>query len=428
MLPTKRLVVVAAVVPAILALPLAGCSHPSRADRQPQLIIEPTATDLDRPVTIRVAGLAPAEIATLQLTSTDGTGTVWASHADYVADQHGTVDVTTAAATNGTYSGTDPMGLVTSMQPTTTPAGYRWPRTPSPFTATVTAAGKTATSAFTRTLVHPGTTIEYIQPTVAAKGFSGLYATRTAEKKTRHPAVLLIGGSEGGNDEQVTAAAFTLHGMSALSIAYFGAPGLPKTLSKIPLEYFANALTWLRSQPGVDPDRVWVAGTSRGSEAAQLLAVYYPGLVHGVIAGSPSNVINCSYPTGQKPCDGAAWTYHGKPLPYSSDFNNPTPSDNPEAVIPVERIHGPMIIVCGGADQVWRSCLLSRAILSRRKTHHTTYTDHLYSYTDAGHGIGNLLPDSIATPLPELEGNTQTANDQPLQNLWTKITGVLGSS
>ena len=286
---------------------------------------------------------------------------------------------------------------------------------------------KTATATFTRTLVHPGSTIEYIQPMVATQEFSGLYATTAAEKTTRHPAVLLIGGSEGGNDEQVTAAAFTLHGMSALSIAYFDAPGLPPTLSKIPLEYFAHALTWLRSQPGVDPARVWVAGTSRGSEAAQLLAVYYPGLVHGVIAGSPSNVTNCSYPTGHKPCVGAAWTYHGNPLPYSADFNNPAPSDNEKAVIPVERIKGPVIAVCGGADQVWRSCLLGRAILNRRRSHHTPYTDHLYSYPDAGHGIGNLLPDSIGTPLPELEGKTLTANDQPLQDLWTKITADLSS-
>lgn len=118
------------------------------------------------------------------------------------------------------------MGLVTSMQPTTSHAGYRWPKAQSPFTATVTAAGKPRPPP-SRTLVRPGSTIEYIQPTVATQESPGSTPPQLSRKTTRHPAVLLIGGSEGGNDEQVTAAAFTLHGMSALSIAYFDARGLP---------------------------------------------------------------------------------------------------------------------------------------------------------------------------------------------------------
>src|ERR1039458_4212970 len=66
----------------------------------------------------------------------------------------------------------------------------------------------------------------------------------------------------------------------ALGVAYSAEPGLPQTLSRIPLEYFAGALRWLARQPGVDPARIAVLGVSRGSEAAQLPGVYYPNLVH----------------------------------------------------------------------------------------------------------------------------------------------------
>ena len=81
----------------------------------------------------------------------------------------------------------------------------------------------------------------------------------------------MFGGSEGGQGfSPVIAGLFASHGYPALSVAYFGAPGLPKTLSSIPLEYFTGALTWLRKQPGVDPSRVWIYSGSRGSEAAEI--------------------------------------------------------------------------------------------------------------------------------------------------------------
>lgn len=412
------------------ALLLVGCTtKTSESAHSLQLTVQPAAGYLDQPLAIRAQGLPAGTTSTVQVMSTDGAGTVWTSHADYRGDSQGDLDLSTATAVNGTYAGTFGTGLIASMQPGNGPAGYRWLKTPATFTASITtSAGATAATTFTRSLARPGDPIEYAQPSLATDGFTGFYATTTEEKTSSHPAVLLIGGAEGGNDQQVTAAALTLHGMSALSVAYFHAPGLPSTLSRIPLEYFVRALTWLGSRPGVDPDQVWVMGTSRGSEAALLLGSYYPRLVHGVIAGSPSNVTNCSYPTGAKPCVGAAWTLGGKALPYSADFDNPAPSDNPAAIIPVERIHGPVLVACGGADQVWRSCLLGQAVLDRRKAHHLTYADHLYHYPDAGHGIGNLLPDNITTALPELQGRTPTDDYAALEDVWPKIINDLHPS
>jgi len=49
-----------------------------------------------------------------------------------------------------------------------------------------------------------------------------------------------------------------------LDVAYFGAPGLPATLTKIPLVYVAHALRWLSAQPQVRKDQIYVLGGSRG--------------------------------------------------------------------------------------------------------------------------------------------------------------------
>src|SRR5690348_7201065 len=72
------------------------------------------------------------------------------------------------------------------------------------------------------------------------------------------------------------------------ALAYFRAPGLRQTMTDIPLEYFRHALIWLARQPEVDAKHIVIDGGSRGTQAALLLAVHFPGLVHGVIAISPS--------------------------------------------------------------------------------------------------------------------------------------------
>jgi uncharacterized protein len=115
--------------------------------------------------------------------------------------------------------------------------------------------------------------------------------------------VLLLGGSEGGLPSPLVADMLAGQGYDVLGVGYFGLPGLPSTLSGIPLEYFARALRWLARQPGVDPAKIAVLGVSRGSEAAQLLGVHYPGLVHAVIASVPSDAALCS-----PGCRTAAWT------------------------------------------------------------------------------------------------------------------------
>jgi dienelactone hydrolase len=248
-------------------------------------------------------------------------------------------------------------------------------------------------------------------------GFYGSYYTR-AQFAERAPAILLLGGSEGGLPSGRLLTMLAARGFPTLSLAYFRAPGLPQTLANIPLEYFEKALTWLRAQPEVDPNRIAVIGVSYGSQAAQLLGVHYPSLVSAVVASVPSNVATCGLPW----CSGPAWTYGGQPVPYTQEFDNPYPADHPDAVIQDERIRGPLFLICGGHDLVWFSCPYARAIMSRLASFDHPYHDVLYAYGRAGHFVGALLPYSVVAPRALY---LKPADERAREDVWPKLLSFL---
>jgi dienelactone hydrolase len=175
----------------------------------------------------------------------------------------------------------------------------------------------------------------------------------------------------------------------------------------------------------VDPSAIAVLGISRGSEAAQLLGVYYPSLVHAVIGSVPSNAANCSYPS----CAGPAWTLHGKPLPYTRDYDDPTAPDDPAAVIPDQRINGPVFLDCGGDDQAWTSCSYGQAIVNLLDDHHDQWSHVLYPYPNAGHGVGSLVPYEPYGPATvAAEGSMPFQGDQEADaQLWPRLLSFLAS-
>jgi dienelactone hydrolase len=406
-----------------LAAPVAGCSASAQVPGT-MVTVTPRTSVADQPVQIRVAGLAGGERATVQVSSTDAAGVRWQASAVYRADAAGDIDLNSAAVLSGSYSGVSGMGLIWSMQPTKTPplGAYSWGSAPRTFAVSVNAGGtRVASGEFQRTMSQAPLTQQ--DESVSADGFMGQY-WHAGTSTTRRPAVLVLDGLPGGMPT-VLPAMLAASGYPALGVAYFKEPGLPQTLSDIPLEYFAKALTWLAHQPGVDPNAIAVLGISRGSEAAQLLGVYYPSLVHAVIGSVPSNNANCSYPS----CAGPAWTLHGKPLPYTHDYDDPAPPDDPAAVIPDQRINGPVFLDCGEDDQAWTSCPYGQAIVNLLDDHHDQWSHVLYPYPKAGHGVGSLVPYEPYGPATvAAEGSISFQADQEADaQLWPRLLGFLAS-
>ena len=203
--------------------------------------------------------------------------------------------------------------------------------------------------------------------------------------------VLLIGGS-GGSEPSYVGEALARSGIGALSVAYFGRPVLPGRLRDIALEYFMAALRVLEESlaPGVP---LVAFGMSRGSEAAMLTAIHSGGRVGAVVATVPGNVVAGSWPPG-----GPAWLLEGRALPYVA-HSGPS-SEDPAAFIPVELVPGPILLVAAGADRVWPSADMARALSWRLREHGDVYGHTVLEYPDASHSLGYLIPELPPGLLP----------------------------
>jgi dienelactone hydrolase len=378
--------VLAALAAALVAAG-AGCS--GQASAAATIAVDHPSALADTPLHVRIAGLGGGERVTVQATSTND-HQQWLGFATFQADARGAIDMATAGPSGSlTYTKPEAMGLFRSMGATGAPAGpLSDPVTSMRIALTVRDGSRTlATRTVTRVFTAPGVTEHSL--TFAQDGFIGHYYAPAATDVPQS-AVLVAGGGEGGLAEYLdaTAALLASHGHPALAIGYFGLPSLPTQLANVRLEYFIGALTWLRGQPGVDRSRVFTYGVSRGSEAALLLGALRPDLVHGVAAMVPSDVVHCAFPS----CAGPSWTLNGAPLPYTSQFLDPNPADAPDSVIPVERIAGPVLLVCGESDREWPSCPYARAADARLAGRPGAQLHELRAYPGAGHKVGLVLP------------------------------------
>jgi dienelactone hydrolase len=193
-------------------------------------------------------------------------------------------------------------------------------------------------------------------------------------------AVVMFDGAGGGypTDPQ-PAAALAAAGYPTLAVAYFrnrlGEPdGLPAALCEIPVEYGIKCIEWLRRQPGIMPDGIVILGQSRGTELVLLLATRCEGLA-GIALFSPSDVLWQSSTFQGEPK--SAWTERGTGLPFhrfayapgnwlpESAASAAYVQEIPEAVIPVERITCPVLLISSRDDRIWPAAKMADAISAR---------------------------------------------------------------
>ena len=376
----------------------------------------PHVSESTQPVDIRIRGFVPNKPAIVRVEARDASGRRWVATASYETNKHGNIDTATFPALSGSYSGVWAMGLVATMQPKPAPradVSFRWPDgRRQPFQVTAVQGAKRFALTIERELGD--VSLLRANTTVRHDGFLGAYYAPAAER--HHEALLVFGGSEGGLASRQMAASFAANGYPALALAYFGAPGLPQTLTDVPLEYFVRALRWLEAQPQVDASRVFVLGVSRGSEAAQLLGVHFPKLVHGVVAVVPSDFVNCAYPI----CNGSAWTLNGVPLPYEPRFGTLAPVDTPAARIPDERIRGPILFVCAALDEDWPSCPYSHIALTILRN--DAYPHELIEAPSAYHGLGALVP---YEPSTGMTNGQERLNERGREGIWPQVLAFL---
>ncbi|MFK7905337.1 MAG: acyl-CoA thioester hydrolase/BAAT C-terminal domain-containing protein [Chitinophagales bacterium] len=234
-------------------------------------------------------------------------------------------------------------------------------------------------------------------------GFQANYFVKDiAEKKA---SVILIGGGQWGD---YWGQEFAKKGFVGLSIPYIRREGLPQLPEEINLEYFENALNWLKKQPEVNPDKIIVVGASRNAELSLVIASTFPELVGGVVAYAPSSVSwsNTVLPFNSddlKP----SWKYQGLDIPYiPMDKISGNDSDKIEtleywksglaktedverAAIRVEKINGPILLFSGKDDKVWPSSWMANKIEQRIKENDFKHSFQNIQYEEAGHLISS---------------------------------------
>ena len=276
-----------------------------------------------------------------------------------------------------------------------------------------------------------------------------------ASDSARHPAIVLFGGSQGGDPMAAFAKDFAAHRFVAASVQYFGAPGTPRTLVDVPVEVAGRVLEALRARNDVDPDRIAVMGTSKGGEYALLVAATYPE-VHAVVAVSPTPFAWYGLGENSMPT-GCSWSQGGKPLPCvpqsdegsrqvqgmfaaheplvfrtSYDLCRKDQRAVKAALFPLERIRGPVLCVGGGDDLMWNAQAHCDLAMSYLKEHGHPYADRSFIAPGAGHTflIAQRGPGSAVSSVHfggyEMRfGGSPVADSAGAAAAWPQIYGFL---
>src|SRR5215471_920456 len=366
--------------------------------------VTPSPALVDEKLNIRIRGLESGKTVVVRAFLEDKESRKWESYAGFAADSGGVVDLSRQPPLNETYEGISAMGLIESMQVPIPDYGrvrfsYDW-RKPLVTRLVVESDGKTlADTQVTRNFKAAGVTSREVR----SEGLVGTLFVPSGEGP--FPTLLVLGGSEGGNSDEDVGALLASHGYVCLALAYFDLDSLPKTLEEIPLEYFQKALEWLTSQGSVQSDRVGILGSSKGAEAALLIASR-DRRIHAVVAYAPSSVVwSCLCPAAGK----SSWSSNGTSVPFvpfEEDPTNSPPAGFPlriglnyqhslknepaiqKATIRVELINGPILLVSGMDDQIWPSFGFGELIMRRLKTRRHRFQDRHLAYQNAGHLIG----------------------------------------
>ena len=336
----RRRVLAALIGVALAAVALTGCgAQPGAAGPRFQLSANPSP--VWQPVGIRIVSLPPGQQVTIHAALRPGG--LWTSQAVYAVPADGVVDLARDAPLEAPFTGVDGMGLFWTMRSTTGEAatsGVTWGGSSFSVDLQASVGGRPvaetrvqriglSVAAPARAVFDDGITGDYFQPTSSAEGVQ--------------PGIIVFDGTDPGEQTGVlTSATLAALGFPTLDLSTYGSAGQLDPVRSLPAERFLSALSWLRSQPGVDDQRIFTFGTARGAQLALWAAAAYPGTVYGAIAPGGTTGLICP-----SPVPSPAVTVDGAWVPCTTGTHDPEPA----AVLDIERIPGPVVLGCAGHDE-----------------------------------------------------------------------------
>ena len=229
--------------------------------------------------------------------------------------------------------------------------------------------------------------------TISGQGFEGHFY----DAGERDKAVITFSGSA----SDTMAWYYKQHGISSLGVTLFAGKETGKNLDRVPLEYVENAITWLKEQGF---ENIAVDGISKGSEYALLAASRFDD-ISCVVARVPSYFVSEGMIGRSGPSGTSCWSYRGEELSYTpyivrdfdvfrqlrlnGEFNiltyNTGKDVTDESIIPMENIHGPVLLISTEADTVWPSAEQAAYIERYLSVHDFSYEVKNLTYKNVSH-------------------------------------------
>ena len=265
------------------------------------------------------------------------------------------------------------------------------------------------------------------------------------------PAIIFLGGSEGGLTENANdfARRLAARGFTVIYPGYYRTSDATKDFDAVPLDTIEAALDYLRADEKVDRNRIGMIGGSKGAEGALLFAARHPD-IRAVVATMPSSVVwqGFSMESMDQSGFGSSWSVSGKDVAYLP-YTMPPWTDwlsgdgiyrmyagslakrdaHPDAIVRVEDIGGPVLLICGEQDTLWPSCDMSRQLTTRAERLGGPEV-RVLAYKDAGHAVfGNprATTDKDFDALGSMGGSPEGNNAARKDNL-PKIMAFLESA
>ena len=185
-------------------------------------------------------------------------------------------------------------------------------------------------------------------------------------------------------------------GFATLSLAVYGYDDLPKSTENLDCLYFKEAAEWLSNQPQVSQGGIGVMSVSSGSQFLFMLAIHRKDLIKAIVGVSPFHCFaskGCHYKGDTFPMielDLKRQWRNEKGYVVSRDnlvFDSPTNHDDSRAILPVERIQCPILLIYGTADLNTPAEYFVKRIVERLKAHGKGEQCTVLQYPGAGHLI-----------------------------------------
>ncbi|XP_036405730.1 acyl-coenzyme A thioesterase 1-like [Megalops cyprinoides] len=343
----------------------------------------------DEAVLIKVRGLAPEQRVDLTAKLTDDKGVLFKSSAAYRADLSGEIDLGSAPALGGSYTGVEPMGLFCSLKPETPHAKLRKTDVLSPcFVDIEVRSSENREQVLARETNERGFMIEGMRRVPVEDGrVRGILFLPPGPGP--FPGVVDM-YTLGGGLSEIRACLLAKQGFAILSLAYYRYKDLPKLPNKFDLEYFEEAIMFLRRQPEVRESGLGILSISKSGDLALSMASFLPGVSATVCINAccANTMLPLHYKTMVIPplntdLTSVKVTESGL-LDVREVLVDPLAEENRGSLIPIERANCRFLFAVSGEDRNWKSDYFAEQAIKRLKDHGKESWE-MVSYPEAGH-------------------------------------------